>query len=104
MLLYFDHVPFICFLYPFGGLLHDGLLGLPLDSFSVGSCDELLNIGILHSHHVYTSLLIIGHDRALATIVTFSEKAEFVLSRIDTHIHIHMSSTYKEENDLVYIC
>ena len=69
--LYFGHIPFICFLYPLSDLLLDGLLGLPLGSFSFGSYGDLLDISNFSGHHVYRPLLITGLDRALATIVTF---------------------------------
>ena len=69
--MYFGHVPFICFLYPLSDLLLDGLLGLPLGSFSFGSYGDLLDISNFCGHHVYCRLLIIGLDQALVTIVTF---------------------------------
>ena len=79
--LHFGHVSFIGFLYPFCGLVFDGLVGLSLDNFTFGSCDDLLDTSNFCGHHVYRRRLIIGLDRALATIVTF----------LSTIVAIHLS-------------
>ena len=71
LFLYFGHVSFIFFLYPFDRLLSDGLLGFPFGNFPFGTCGDLLDINEFNGHHVYRRLLLIGLDWALATIVAF---------------------------------
>ena len=68
MLLYLDHITFIGFLDPFGGLLLDMFLSFSLDRCSFGTGSDLLDVGNFSGDHVYRQLFFVSLDRTLVAI------------------------------------